>query len=125
MPGAYERPAPSTGAPGAVDANGRRVPSLVYNFRTRTWGSLDADEHRPIWKPPPPITKHALDAVAVKGRGSHERDAWETCPGLLLSPQIWRVTLGVEFNQVEHMVVVLVVRSHDFAPNALCPLAAG
>lgn len=57
-----------------------RLPSLVYNFRTRGWGSLDAEQRQgqaAVWQQdPPPITPQTLDAVAPKGRGSHERDAW-------------------------------------------------
>ena len=96
--------------PGAVDEIGR-LPSLVYNLRTRSWGSLDAELRQgTVWKPPPPITQHALEAVAIKGRGSHEREAWDTCPQLLFSPQAWQITRSIEFSAVEHMVVVLVVR---------------
>ncbi len=96
--------------PGAVDELGR-LPSLVYNLRTRSWGSLDAELRQgTVWKPPPPITKHALEAVAIKGRGSHEREAWETCPQLLLSAHAWQITRSVDFSAIENMVVVLVVR---------------
>eukprot|EP01043_Picozoa_sp_COSAG02_P061838 COSAG02_NODE_8391_length_2587_cov_2.391479_2_plen_165_part_00 len=97
--------------PGAVDELGR-LPSLVYNLRSRSWGSLDAELRQgTVWKLPPLITQHALDLVVIKGLGgSHEREAWVTCPQLLLSPHAWQITRSVEFSAIEHMVVVLVVR---------------
>ena len=109
--------------PGAEDEIGR-LPSLVYNFSTRSWGSLDADLRQgcTVWQPPPPITRQALEAVAIKGRGSHEREAWETCPHLLLGAAAWQITPSIEFSAIEHMVVVLVVRPCPSpAPRPLRP----
>ena len=107
--------------PGAVDEIGR-LPSLVYNLRTRSWGSLDAELRQgTVWQPPPPITQHALEAVAIKGRGTHEREAWETCPQLLLASQPWQITRAIEFSAIEQMVIVLVVRRlHVFSSLRCC-----